>query len=197
MRPYIVRHLLGTGAAAVVVVALSGGWLVYDAVAQVDDAADDGILTVGQCIDADASFRPVEEALVKEDIIEKDLLQTNVTNGMCEDMLERTSDGTPVRMLVAAQNYVQEIELIEGAMRRAASSAAAKGTERHSLAAEPLGVAATLVALVQSTAEPSSDEVSPATATPEPSTEPSLEQPWSSASTAPEPSAEPSLEPPP
>jgi hypothetical protein len=181
MRPYIVRRLLGTGAAAVVVVALSGGWLVYDAVAQVDDAADDGILTVGQCIDADASFRPVEEALVKEDIIEKDLLQTNVTNGMCEDMLERTPDGTPARMLIAAQNYVQEIDLIEGAMRRAASPAAAKGADRDSLAAEPLGVAATLVALVQSTVEPSPEEASPAAAPPEPSAEPSSE-----------PSAEPS-----
>ena len=174
-------------------VALCWGWLIYDAVAQVDDAADDGILTVGQCIDANVSFRPVEEALVKEAIIEKDLLQTNVTNGMCEDMLERTSDGTPVRMLVAAQNYVQEIALIEGAMRRVASSAAAKGTERHSLAAEPLGVAATLVALVQSTAEPSPEEASPWPATPEPSAEPSLEPPPEQQT--PEPSAEPSLEP--
>jgi hypothetical protein len=143
MRPYIVRHLIGTGAAAVVVVALSGGWLVYDAVAQVDDAADDDILTVGQCIDANASFRPVEEALVKEDIIEKDLLQTNVTNGMCEDMLEQVTDGTPVRRLVAAQNYVQEIKLIEEAMRRAGGEATAKvtdakGPDRHFLADEPL-----------------------------------------------------------
>ena len=158
MRPYIVRHLLGTGAAAVVVVALSGGWLVYDAVAQVDDAADDGILTVGQCIDADASFRPVEEALVKEDIIEKDLLQTNVTNGMCEDMLERTPDGTPARMLVAAQNYVQEIKLIEEAMRRAGGEATAKvtdakGPDRHFLADEPLVLTRwTVLAATQSAA---------------------------------------------
>jgi hypothetical protein len=158
MRPYIVRHLLGTGAAAVVVVALSGGWLVYDAVAQVDDAADDGILTVGQCIDADASFRPVEEALVKEDIIEKDLLQTNVTNGMCEDMLEQVTDGTPVRRLVAAQNYVQEIKLIEEAMRRAGGEATAKvtdakGPDRHFLADEPLVLTRwTVLAATQSAA---------------------------------------------
>src|SRR5918994_902988 len=209
MRPYILRNLLGTGAAAVVVVALSGGWLVYDAVAQVDDAPDAGILTVGQCIDASASFRPVEETLVKEAIIEKDLLQTNMTSGMCEDMLERTPDGTPARMLVAAQNYVQEIDLIEGAMRRAASPAAAKGADRDSLAAEPSGVAATLVALVQSTAEPSLEEASPATAppeptaepSPEPTAEPSPEQPAgpelpasASATASPEPSAEPAPE---
>src|ERR687898_671872 len=192
MRPYILRNLLGTGAAAVVVVALSGGWLVYDAVAQVDDAPDAGILTVGQCIDANASFRPVEETLVKEAIIEKDLLQTNMTSGMCEDMLERTPDGTPARMLVAAQNYVQEIDLIEGAMRRAASPAAAKGADRDSLAAEPSGVAATLVALVQSTAEPSLEEASPATAPPEPTAEPSPEP---TAEPSPEPTAEPSPEP--
>jgi hypothetical protein len=41
MRPYIVRHLLGIGAAVVVVAALCGGWLIYAGVAQVDAAADD------------------------------------------------------------------------------------------------------------------------------------------------------------
>ncbi len=62
---------------------------------------------------------PVEETLIKEDIIEEDLLQTKVTNGMCEDMLEQTSDSTPVRSLVVAQNYMQEIKFIEEAMGRA------------------------------------------------------------------------------
>jgi hypothetical protein len=41
MRPYIVRHLLGAGAAAVVVAALCGGWLIYEGVARVAAAAVD------------------------------------------------------------------------------------------------------------------------------------------------------------
>jgi hypothetical protein len=129
MRPYIVRHLLGTaGAAAVVVVTLCAGWPLYDGVAQVDAATDDAILAVGQCIEANTSVGPLEVVLIKEGIIEENLLQTKVTNEMCKDMLERIPDGTPVRKLVAAQNYIQEIKLIEGAMRRAAGEAAARGT---------------------------------------------------------------------
>jgi hypothetical protein len=139
MRPYIGRHLLGTGAAAVVVATLCVGWPVYDSVAQVDAAVDNEILSVGQCIDAnDASVGPLEEALIKEDIIEEDLLQTKVTNVMCKDMLERIPDGTPVRKLVAAQNYIQEIELIEEAMRKAADEATARGTNWYSSSDESL-----------------------------------------------------------
>ncbi len=137
MRSYIVRQLFGTGAAAVVVVALWWAWPVYGGVAQVDAAADDDTLTVGQCIEVNASVGPLEEALIKEDIIEEDLLQTKVTNVMCKDMLEPVTDGTPVRKLVAAQNYIQEIELIEGAMREAAGEAAAKGTDRYASSDRP------------------------------------------------------------
>jgi hypothetical protein len=42
MRPFIVRHRLGAGAAAVVVaIALCGGWPVYEGVARVAAAAVD------------------------------------------------------------------------------------------------------------------------------------------------------------
>jgi hypothetical protein len=142
MRPYIIRYLIRTGVAAFVV-ALCVGLLVYDGAAQVDAAVDKDILTVRQCIHASASVDPLEEALIKEDIIEEDLLHTNVTNVMCKDMLEPIHDGTPVRRLVTAQNYMQEIKLIEEAMRRASGEAAAKGTDakgtdRHFVADEPL-----------------------------------------------------------
>jgi len=155
MRHYIGRHLLGILAAAVVVVvvALCGGWPGYESVAQVDDAADNGTLTVGQCIEVNASVSPLDEALIKEDIIEEDLLQTEVTDGMCKDMLEPIADGTQMRRLIAAQSYIQEIKLINGAIRRAGSRTAAKGTDRHFLAAEPSGVAWTVVAAVQGAAE--------------------------------------------
>jgi hypothetical protein len=131
MRPYIVRHLFGIGTAAVVVVALCWGWPVYDGVAQADDAAADAILTVGQCIGANTTIGPLEETLIKEDIIEEDLLRTKVTDGMCKDMLEPIPDGTPARKLGAAQNYIQEINLIERAMREAAGEAATRGTDQY------------------------------------------------------------------
>jgi hypothetical protein len=145
MRLYIVRHLFGIGAAAVVVVALWWGWTAYDDVAQADDAPADAILTVEQCIGANAAIGPLEEPLIKEHVIEENLLQTKVTNGMCKEMLEPIPDGTPVRQLLAAQAYIQEINLIEGAMSKAADEAAtrgtdAKGPDHHNLAGKPLGL---------------------------------------------------------
>ena len=137
LRSHIVRHLLGIGA-AVVVVTLCMGWPVYDSVAQVDAAVDNDILTVGKCLEANASVGPLEEILIKQDIIEEDLLQTKVTNEMCKDMRKRIPDGTLVRKLVAAQKYIQEIKLIKGAMRRAADEAAARGTNRYSSSDESL-----------------------------------------------------------
>jgi hypothetical protein len=129
MRLYIVRHLIGIGAAAVVVVALCWGWPAYDGVAQADDAPADAILTVEQCIGDNAAIGPLEEPLIKEHVIEEDLLRTKVTNGMCKEMLEPIPDGTPVRRLLAAQNYIQEINLIEGAMSKAADEASTRGTD--------------------------------------------------------------------
>src|SRR5215210_6467306 len=140
MRAYIVRHLFSIGAAGVVVVALCWGWPVYDGVAQADNAADDAILTVRTCIGANATSASLEEALIKEDIIEEDLLQTKVTNGMCKDMLDPIPGGTQVRKLDAAQNYMQEIELIEGAMRGAAGEAATRGPGRGSSSDESLNL---------------------------------------------------------
>jgi len=129
-----VTQLFSPKAAAAVVVAmvLCWGWPVYDGVAQVDGAADDAILTVSQCIGSEATIGPLEETLIKEDIIEKDLLQTEVTNVMCKDMLEPVPDGAPLEKLTAAQNYIQEIKLIKGAMEEATNGAAVRGTDRHS-----------------------------------------------------------------
>jgi hypothetical protein len=138
MRAYIVRHLFGIGAAGVVVVALCWGWPVYDGVAQVDNAADDANLTVRTCIGANATSASLEEALIKEDIIEEDLLQTKVTNGMCKEMLKPITDDTPVRKLLAAQNYIQEINLIEGAMSEAGGEAATRGPDWVSSSDKPL-----------------------------------------------------------
>src|SRR5215210_3886193 len=140
MRSYGVTQLFRPKEAAAVVVAMAlcWGWPVYDGVAQVDGAADDAILTVSQCIGSEATIGPLEETLIKEDIIEKDLLQTEVTNVMCKDMLEPAPDGAPLEKLTAAQNYIQEIKLIKGAMEEARNGAAVRGTDWYSSSDESL-----------------------------------------------------------
>jgi hypothetical protein len=65
--------------------------------------------------------------LIKEGIISENLLPTKVTDSMCEHMLARAPDGTLVQTLVAAQNYIQEIKLIETSIRKGEGEAAAKG----------------------------------------------------------------------
>jgi len=102
------------------------------------NAADDATLTVGQCIGDNATIGPVEEALIKEDIIEENLLETKVTNVVCKDMLKPISASTPLQKLAAAQSYIQEIKLIEGAMREAASEEATRAPAGHSSSNESL-----------------------------------------------------------
>jgi hypothetical protein len=139
MRLYIPRHLFGIGTAAVVGVVLCWGWPVYHGVAQASDEPADATLTVRQCIGANATIDPLEETLVKEDVIEENLLQTKVTNGICEDMLAPISDGTSMQKLLTAQNYMQEINLIERSMREAAADeAATRGPDWHSSSDETL-----------------------------------------------------------
>jgi hypothetical protein len=130
-RQYIGKYLVGIGVAAALM-ALCVGWLVYDAAAQTNDAPDVGTLTVGKCLrEANISAGPVGQALIKEGIIEENLLPTMVTNDMCEDILKRAPDDSSVQTLVSAQNYIQEIKLIENSIRGAAGEAAAKGSDRH------------------------------------------------------------------
>jgi hypothetical protein len=120
-------------------VTLCVGWPVYKGVAQTNDAPTDATLTVGQCIGANATIDPLEETLIKEDVIEENLLQSKVTNGMCEDMLAPISDGTPAQKLLTAQNYMQEINLIERSMREAAADeAATRGPDSYSSSDESL-----------------------------------------------------------
>jgi hypothetical protein len=137
-RQYISKYLVGFGMVAALM-ALCMGWLVHDAAAQINDAPDDGTLTVRKCLSkANTSVGPVGQTLIEEGIIEKYLLPTKVTNDMCENILDRTPDGTSVQTLVAAQNYIQEVNLIENSIRGAAVEAAARGTDRHLFGHESL-----------------------------------------------------------
>jgi hypothetical protein len=138
-RQYAGNYLIGTGVA--VLVALCVACPIYDAVAQTSDGTDDGTLTVEECLGkTNASIDPIAEDLMKQGIIAVDLLPTRVTDGMCEEMLKQAADGTPVGRLVAAQNYVQDIKLIEYTIRRATGEAAAKGPDHHFLADKPKGL---------------------------------------------------------
>jgi hypothetical protein len=142
--------------------------LVYDVAAQTNDVSDRSTQTVGECLsEVSTSVGPVGEALVKEGIIAGNLLPQKVTDGMCEDMLERAPDGTLVQTLVAAQNYIQEIKLIEHSIRGADDEVATKG---NNLA--PSGVSFILARATAETIEgpaqaqyPPSDGNSTATAT--------------------------------
>src|SRR5215210_5195902 len=144
MRAYIDRHLFGTVALAVMVVVLCLGWPHYDGAAQADDAADDDALKIKTCIGANDISTPLKEALIKKDIIEKDLLQTKVTKDACKDMLDSIPDGSTAPELVAAQNYIQELELIMGAMDKASDEAATRGTDWDSSSDEFLNLFQTI-----------------------------------------------------
>jgi hypothetical protein len=128
MRSYVIRQLIGPAAAVAVVAALCWGC----------GTADDATLTVEQCIGDNATIGPVEGALIKEDIIEENLLETEVTNVVCKDMLKPISGSTPLQKLAAAQRYIQEIKLIEGAMREAAAEQASRATDWYSSSDESL-----------------------------------------------------------
>jgi uncharacterized membrane protein YgcG len=140
-RRYFGKYLIGIGVAATLM-ALCVGWPIYDAVAQ----ANDGTLTVEECLgNTNASIDPIAEDLIAQGIIAEDLLPTKVTDGMCEEMLEQAADGTLVGRLVAAQNYVQDIKLIEYTIREATGEAAAKrtdakGPDHHFVADKPFAL---------------------------------------------------------
>jgi uncharacterized membrane protein YgcG len=143
-RQHAGKYLVGTGIA--VVVALWVSYPIYDAVAQTSDATDNGTLTVEECLgNTNASIDPIAEDLIAQGIIAEDLLPTKVTDGMCEEMLEQAADGTLVGRLVAAQNYVQDIKLIEYTIREATGEAAAKrtdakGPDHHFVADKPFAL---------------------------------------------------------
>lgn len=137
-RQYVGKYLVDLGVAAALM-ALCVGWPVSDAAAQTNDRPEDSTLTVRECLsEANTSVGPTGQALMKEGVIEENLLSTMITNSMCEDTLKRAPNGKPVQMLVAAQNYIQEIELIEDSIRGAAREGPAKASDRQLIGEESL-----------------------------------------------------------
>ena len=155
------KYLISTGVAAIVL-ALCVGWLAHGAAAQIDGAPSDGPLTIRQCLSkARTSVAPVGQALIKDKVIEKNLLPTMVTNDMCEDILRRAPDGTEVQTLIVAQNYMQEIKLIENSIRGAAGEDTARSRDRHYFGDRSLISARTMVQANRSAAQQYHDGETP------------------------------------
>lgn len=87
-----------------------------------NEAPDGDTLTARRCIESNTngSVEPLEEALMKEGIIKVGLDDMTLTSGMCEEIIERTPDGTLVERAVAAANLTQEVDIIEDSMVDAA-----------------------------------------------------------------------------
>ncbi|MGH3090476.1 MAG: hypothetical protein ACRDSJ_24615 [Rubrobacteraceae bacterium] len=115
---HVSRH---TVVAAAALAAIGVGWTAYaDGVARAAGAANDGILTVEECVGGGASLAGV---LIEAGAIEEGLVRTEVSTDMCDEIRGQSSGGTSTQKLIAAQSYVREIELVEGAMRGAAETA--------------------------------------------------------------------------
>jgi len=136
-RQYVGKYLVSIGVAALLALCMS--WLVSDAWAKTKGAPDDGALTVRECLSkANTSVDPTGQSLVKEGLIEESLLPTVVTGDMCEDILKRAQNGDPVQTLIATQNYIQEVKLIENSIHRATDEDSAKASDRHLFGDESL-----------------------------------------------------------
>lgn len=117
-----VRRCLAGSVAAAALVAFGVNPTVHEAGAQDADMPGGPVLTVEQCLaeGGEVLVKPLQEAFAGEGITEEGLLRRQVTDLMCEDLLQQAPSDAPAQRLVAAQNYLQEIELVEGAMREAA-----------------------------------------------------------------------------
>lgn len=84
-------------------------------------------VTVERCV-RDSDLAPenadeITDLLVEQETIQRDLPETKLTQGMCQDIRDRAPGGSLVHKLVAAQNYVQEINFVEQAIRQVAGEA--------------------------------------------------------------------------
>jgi hypothetical protein len=81
----------------------------------------DGHLTAQQCIDnrTAGSVEPFEEDLVAEGLVNTELNKIPITRGMCEEIIERTPDGSPIARAAVAGNLTQELQIIKKSMEDA------------------------------------------------------------------------------
>ena len=121
MRSHFQRNVLATGFAATVTV-MSLISLACAGPAGVERAADKNVLTAEQCIDnnsAAGSVEPLEEVLTSAGVVDEDLGKITITQDMCNEVVERTPDGSPGERAAAVGNLTQELRIIENSMEEA------------------------------------------------------------------------------
>src|SRR5215211_2078115 len=121
MRPFMSKCLIGAGVVTILA-ALCMSWTVRDGVTQANGATSDEELTVEECINGntDTSIDPAEEQeLIRAGIIENKLDEITITKEVCGEIIDRTPDGTPVERAIAADNVIQERDIVQRSMKTA------------------------------------------------------------------------------
>ena len=120
MSSYFDKSLKAVGLAATVAIVgvLS---LACSGPAQGYKVTDDDLLTAEQCIDNNTagSVASFEEDLVAEGLVNTELNKIPITRGMCEEIIERTPDGSPIARAAVVGNLTQELKIIKKSMEDA------------------------------------------------------------------------------
>jgi hypothetical protein len=120
MSAYFDKSLKAVGlAATVAIVGVTS--LAYAGLAQGNKGTDDDPLTAEQCIDNNTagSVEPFEEDLVAEGLVNTELNKISITQGMCQEIIERTPGGSPIARVAAVGNLTQELQIIKKSMEEA------------------------------------------------------------------------------
>jgi hypothetical protein len=120
MSSYFDKSLKAVGLAATVAI-VGVISLACSGPAQGYKVTDDDLLTAEQCIDNNTagSVASFEEDLVAEGLVNTELNKIPVTHGMCEEIIERTPDGSPIARAAVVGNLTQELKTIKKSMEDA------------------------------------------------------------------------------
>jgi hypothetical protein len=88
------------------------------------NAINDELLTAEQCIDefTPGSVEPFEKALVRGGVVNTKLDNIRMTSGMCNEIIERTPDGSPITRAAAVGSLNHELQLIKESMEDASAN---------------------------------------------------------------------------
>src|SRR5215212_9728369 len=118
MRLCFDKSLKAVGLAATVAIIVGVSGLACAGPALIDKTTDDDHLTAEQCIDDNTlgSVEPYEQALVREGIVDTDLDEIRITHGICEEVIERAPDDSPIARAAVIGNLTQELQIIKKSM---------------------------------------------------------------------------------
>jgi hypothetical protein len=119
MSLYFDESLRAVGLAATVAIVVVSS-LACASPTQGNKVTDDH-MTAQQCIDnkTAGSVEPFEEDLVAEGLVNTELNKINITQGMCEEIIERTPGGSPIARAAVVGNLTQELQIIKNSMEDA------------------------------------------------------------------------------